>query len=273
MLPSYQTAFFCLANNHIIQIAGTKKGKVSGFPLLVYLCRNSDNRTGRLSMAQDNDDSNLEQSHLDLIRIIDSVNEQLMAGRFRNRPVIKVKDKENGIYKTSRTDISEIMPINKLIFLLIPEIDKAKERDLLEKHIIHAIECHDLKCAYVVDTTIPFANLTANQKRCTEISLKEFTRIYEYGRLYHGAEKHIQRWNDELNRVSQEYKKIKGISLSNNKNKRPSTDDKDQERREIYQQVVHELGIKTHKGILLKEAAKRAVCSEKTMRRAISPKR
>ena len=72
-------------------------------------------------MAQDNDDSNLEQSHLDLIRIIDSVNEQLMAGRFRNRPVIKVKDKENGIYKTSRTDISEIMPINKLIFLLIPE--------------------------------------------------------------------------------------------------------------------------------------------------------
>ena len=56
-------------------------------------------------------------------------------------------------------------------------------------------------------------------------------------------------------------------------NKRPSTDDKDQERREIYQQVVHELGIKNHKGILLKEAAKRAVCSEKTMRRAISPKR
>ena len=56
-------------------------------------------------------------------------------------------------------------------------------------------------------------------------------------------------------------------------NKRPSTDDKDQERREIYQQVVNELGIKTHKGILLKEAANRAVCSEKTMRRAISPKR
>lgn len=56
-------------------------------------------------------------------------------------------------------------------------------------------------------------------------------------------------------------------------NKRPSTDDKDQERCEIYQQVVNELGIKTHKGILLKEAANRAVCSEKTMRRAISPKR
>lgn len=55
-------------------------------------------------------------------------------------------------------------------------------------------------------------------------------------------------------------------------NKRPSTDDKDQERCEIYQQVVNELGIKTHKGILLKEAANRAVCSEKTMRRAISPK-
>ena len=107
------------------------------------------------------------------------------------------------------------------------------------------------------DRRMFFSELPLDKKKyaCIHINDLEYAskRLPKDGRLHLG--KIFQVWRSYL------------------PNKRPSTDDKDQERREIYQQVVHELGIKTHKGILLKEAAKRAVCSEKTMRRAISPKR
>ena len=56
-------------------------------------------------------------------------------------------------------------------------------------------------------------------------------------------------------------------------NKRPSTDDKDQERREIYQQVIKEMGLYTQKGVLLNEAASRAGCSVDSIKRAIGIKK
>ncbi|EIJ33368.1 hypothetical protein [Thiothrix nivea] len=54
-----------------------------------------------------------------------------------------------------------------------------------------------------------------------------------------------------------------------NKEKRQSTYDKNEERREIYKQVVSELGKTTQKGKLVEEAARRAGCKEKTMREAL----
>ncbi|MFM2317786.1 MAG: hypothetical protein RLZZ215_407 [Pseudomonadota bacterium] len=54
---------------------------------------------------------------------------------------------------------------------------------------------------------------------------------------------------------------------------RPSIGDKQQERREIYEQVVRDLGRYAQKGLLVAEAAKRAHCSEKTMRAAIKGKK
>ncbi|MBO0615387.1 hypothetical protein [Thiothrix fructosivorans] len=55
--------------------------------------------------------------------------------------------------------------------------------------------------------------------------------------------------------------------------KRPSTLDKNAERREIYQQVVAELGRYAQQGVLLEEAAKRAGCTARTMWRAITDKK
>ena len=55
--------------------------------------------------------------------------------------------------------------------------------------------------------------------------------------------------------------------------KRPSTLDKTQERLEIYNQVVKEKGARTQKSLLLSEAAKRAVCSIDSIKRALREKK
>lgn len=55
-------------------------------------------------------------------------------------------------------------------------------------------------------------------------------------------------------------------------NKRPSTLDKMQERLDIYNQVVEEMGAGTHKNVLLREAAKRAGCGIDSIKRALGEK-
>lgn len=55
--------------------------------------------------------------------------------------------------------------------------------------------------------------------------------------------------------------------------KRPSTLDKDADRREIYAQVVREIGRYAQQGVLIEEAAKRAGCTARTMWRAIKGKK
>lgn len=55
--------------------------------------------------------------------------------------------------------------------------------------------------------------------------------------------------------------------------KRPSTLDKDADRREIYAQVVREMGKYCQRGLLEREAAKRAGCSERTIREALKGKK
>lgn len=165
-------------------------------------------------MEQDDDDSNSVWSDLELMRYLDQRTEDSKALKPRGKWNVTVVDKENNRYKLSRHDISETMPIHRLSVLFIPELDKKDERALIEKKIIHAIEYHGLKYSYIPDLSVPFANLTDNQKRRSEINLYEFIRIYETGRLYDGAEKHISCWQSEINKANEEYRAIKEITYN-----------------------------------------------------------
>jgi len=167
-----------------------------------------------------------DEAPLQVRRWIDQEIEKSNALNPRGCMRVRVRDKENHRIKLSRHEIAEVMPINVLSTLLIPEFSEDRKQEkaikenrrLLEKKIIYSIEFNGLKCAYVTDISIPFANLADNQKRRAEISIHEFIRIYESGRLYSGAEKDIERWQSELARANEEYKIIKGVIPTPTKN-------------------------------------------------------
>lgn len=174
-------------------------------------------------MAEDKNVDNkilyLDENSLQVIRLIDQEIEKIKALNPRGVVFISVKDTENNKLKISRHYIAEIMPIYILAFLLIPEFSddieldiKIKEkRRILEKKIICAIELNGLKCSYVPDISIPFSNLSDDQKRRAEINIHEFIRVFESGRLYDGADKDIQRWKHELYQANERFKIIKGL--------------------------------------------------------------
>lgn len=231
-------------------------------------------------MTEDEQNDNLR-----VRRFIDEALEEELAVRPRPRITIAVKDKRINKYRFSRHQIAEVMPIHFLATLFHPDFhdDPAQDeinkesRKLLINKIIYAIERHGMKYAYVPDTSIPFANLDLKHKRLAEISIQEFIRIYQTGRLYFGAECHIQIWQEALVQANEESRIIKEVNLLQSspppapppQKKNAYQLEKEKYRRAIYQEVTNEMGVSTKKGILVEEAAKRAECSEKMIREAL----
>ncbi len=225
-----------------------------------------------------------EWSDLEFLRIVEETVEENLMRNPRPKVTVMVKDQHTNQYRFSRYQIAEVMPIHMLATLFNPDFhdDPAQDeinkesRKLLINKIIYAIERHGMKYAYVPDTSIPFANLDLKHKRLAEISIQEFIRIYQSGRLYFGAERHIQIWQEALVQANEESRIIKEVNLLQSspppappQKKSAYQLEKEKYRRAIYQEVVNEMGVLTNKGILVDEAAKRAECSEKMIREAL----
>lgn len=226
-----------------------------------------------------------EWSDLEFLRIVEETVEENLIRNPRPKVMVMVKDQHTNQYRFSRHQIAEVMPIHMLATLFNPDFhdDPAQDeinkesRKLLINKIIYAIERHGMKYAYVPDTSIPFANLDLKHKRLAEISIQEFIRIYQTGRLYFGAECHIQIWQEALVQANEESRIIKEVNLLQSspppapppQKKNAYQLEKEKYRRAIYQEVTNEMGVSTKKGILVEEAAKRAECSEKMIREAL----
>lgn len=227
-------------------------------------------------MAKDKEGGNKEEwTDLDLLRFLDQEIENNRAKKHDTRSGFSVTtiDDEGG-YSLSRQDIRVIMPIHRLVILLIPEKTKKgdEDRELLGKKIVNLVQFDGMRCSYIPDIDIPFGNLPLKKQRCAEVSIEEFKRLYESGRLYHGSGDHIKKWDEEINKANEKCKIIKGIYQQGRvevRKKRDSTSEKDKERVKIYEDIFSRSVGHRSESQLIDEAAITAKCSPNTMRRAL----
>lgn len=101
--------------------------------------------------------------------------------------------------------------------------------------------------------------------------------LYDYGFYVPIWRRYVEEKEARFQQDFTEYENHQGSFLPTKSdtqaiNKRPSTLDKMQERLDIYNQVVEEMGAGTHKNVLLREAAKRAGCGIDSIKRALGEK-